>query len=116
MTEPSDDKPTTDYTELNASQRDVLQAVGAALEGPQPPTTTDVISIAQNASERVSEQRARQLMSELTEMGLLTRGDGPSTSARGRNPDVVGLTLDGEQLLADMAERSTDVADPEVTP
>lgn len=107
MTEPSD------ATELNATERDLLMAVGASLESPGVPTTAEVRSIALNGSARFDDDATGNFyntLGRLEEAGLVDKSDHPEDSRTSR----IGLTQDGESTLQELAERSAEAADVEV--
>lgn len=102
-----------DGTELNATQRDLLFALAAALEGPAPPDVPEVRSIAMNLSTRFSENSDGtfyKALDRLDEEGLVERGDHPTDGRVKR----IGMTLAGEEVLQDLAERSEQSAMEEI--
>lgn len=104
MTEPSD------ATELNATQRDLLFAVAAAMEGPGVPTLAETRSIAIATSQRFPREKNGTFYSNVEaltdEYGYLDTGPHPDDARTKR----VGLTVGGENALSDLAERSENAA------
>lgn len=106
MPEPSD------ATELNASKRDIIIAVGLCLNTPRPPTVAEVKGVAKNTSKRLegsAESHFTQLFGDLESEGLITRAPHPD-DARTKK---IGLTVAGEEILTDLAERSAEAVDQE---
>lgn len=103
MSEPS-------ATSLNASQRDALFSVGMAVKnGGDAPTVREARTIGYEFSERFSEDgsgRFYDVLGDLDDMGYVTRAPNPDDA----RTKVVGLTVDGEEALRELAERSDDIA------
>lgn len=95
-----------DPTELNATERDVLSAVALAMDG-RPPTSAEVRSIAAETSARVSRESNGtfyQALDSLVERSLVEKDVHPGDARKKR----LGLTVDGEEALAELAERSDE--------
>ena len=98
-------------TELNATQRDVLSAIGAAMSGrEQPPTTQEVRRLAAELSARISDNGTGTFTRALSDL----RDEGYVESieyAEDRRQKALGLTRDGEAALEVLAERSAEAVE-----
>lgn len=102
----------SDATALNATQRDILFATGAALQGrTDPPTQAEVRHIAAEGSDRIEASTNNGVfynaVKALVRQGYLTKAAHPTD---GREK-IVGLTRDGEEAIEQLAERSAEAVE-----